>query len=166
MCSASTTRSNTPGEGNQETGPRQATGDTERENNGKDKDSDTFIPPPLTNPELHIPNLLGEEAEMKVTMTILRDNNNPETPIQDKTSINKTYYPGPNMSNSQADLPDLVPSSRDTAEEEEAISKAPELTEKREPLKTPKSYFFESLQKRRNRALTKSQSAARFLANA
>ena len=53
-----------------------------------------------------------------------------------------------------------------TKEDEDAISKAPEITEKREPLKTPKTYFFESLQKRRQRALTKSQSAARFIANA
>ena len=53
-----------------------------------------------------------------------------------------------------------------TKEDEDAILKAPEITEKREPLKTPKTYFFESLQKRRQRALTKSQSAARFIANA
>ena len=53
-----------------------------------------------------------------------------------------------------------------TEENEDAISKAPEVTNKREPLKTPKTYFFESLQKRRQKALTKSQSACRFLANA
>lgn len=53
-----------------------------------------------------------------------------------------------------------------TKEEEEAIG-TPPITEKRDqPLKTPKSYFFESLQKRRSRAMTKSQSAARFLAAA
>ena len=51
-------------------------------------------------------------------------------------------------------------------EDEDAISKAPEVTNKREPLKSPKTYFFESLQKRRQKALTKSQSACRFLADA
>ena len=91
-----------------------------------------------------------------------------ESPTPTLSSHGEISSPGPNNQETEMKTP-LIPLPRIeyTTEEEEAISKAPELTEKRnEPLKTPKSYFFESLQKRRNRALKKSQSAARFLTNA